>query len=172
MFSARRPSADQIGSSLCVSHHVNGPIPGKRSKKSSKPPTNLLWGITTNIAVGPLGFRAEVDINPKGEKLILPRAGSAGRADSTSILDESNHEPSRIVPCKRESGVQGPPVPGTSNSVTVGDIGPGDHPTSECWWSSPTLLIFILIPILCSSEENIGHIIRDDKPAVEPEGAH
>ena len=47
----------------------------------------------TNIAVGPLGFQAEVDIDPKGEKSILPRAGSAGRADSTSILDEDNPEP-------------------------------------------------------------------------------
>ena len=50
----------------------------------------------TNIAVGLLGFRAEVDINPKGEKSILPRAESAGRADPTSILDEDNPEPPRI----------------------------------------------------------------------------
>ena len=66
----------------------------------------------TNTAVGPLGFRAEVDINPKGEKSILPRTESAGRADSTSILDENNPEPSRIVPHESESGAQGPPYQG------------------------------------------------------------
>jgi hypothetical protein len=41
---------------------------GKKPKKPSKPPTNLLLGITANVAVGPLGFRAVLDINPKGER--------------------------------------------------------------------------------------------------------
>ena len=86
----------------------------------------------TNIAVGPLGFRAEVDINPKGEKSILPRAESAGRADPTSILDEDNPEPSRIASRESESGAQGPPVPGISNPVTIRDIELDDRPISEC----------------------------------------
>ena len=43
-------------------------FPGKKPKKPSKLPTNLLLGITTNIAVGPLGFRAVVDTMPKGEQ--------------------------------------------------------------------------------------------------------
>ena len=39
-------------------------------KKTKKPvktlAKNLLLGIPTNIAAGPLGFRAELDIDPKG----------------------------------------------------------------------------------------------------------
>ena len=57
-------SSDRI-ITASLTHHVNKPMPGRRSKKSSKPPTNLSWGIMTNIAVGPLGFQAEVDIDPK-----------------------------------------------------------------------------------------------------------
>ena len=41
-------------------------------KKSKKPPKlsqkHIVLGIPTNIAVGPLGFRAELDIGPKGEQ--------------------------------------------------------------------------------------------------------
>jgi len=41
----------------------------KRSKKSLKPlAPHLLLGIPTNIAAGPLGFRAELDVNPEGEE--------------------------------------------------------------------------------------------------------
>ena len=41
----------------------------KKSKKSFKPFQNhLLLGIPTNIAAGPLGFRAELDTNPNGEQ--------------------------------------------------------------------------------------------------------
>lgn len=99
----------------------------------------------TNIAVGPLGFRAAVDVNPKGERNRFYLAENACRADSTSTLDENNPEPSRIVP--RESGAQGPPVPGTSHSVAIRDIEVGDVPTGECWGSSPTRPIFIQIPV-------------------------
>ncbi|KAF9786423.1 hypothetical protein BJ322DRAFT_786856 [Thelephora terrestris] len=78
----------------------------RKSKKPYKPPTDLLLGITANIAVSPLGFRAVLDINPK---------------------DENNPAPSQIIPCERESGAQEPPVPGPSNYVTMPDIeqGPG-----------------------------------------------
>ena len=42
---------------------------GKKSKESSNPlATHLLFGIPANIAAGPLGFRAELDINPEGEQ--------------------------------------------------------------------------------------------------------
>ena len=41
----------------------------QKSKKLLKPPTiHLLFGIPTNIAVGPLGFQAELDTNPEGEQ--------------------------------------------------------------------------------------------------------
>jgi len=40
---------------------------GKKSKKSFTPSKkHLLLGIPSNIAVGPLGFRAELDIDPEG----------------------------------------------------------------------------------------------------------
>lgn len=57
----------------------------KKSKKSSKLPLkHLLLGIPTNIAAGPLGFRAELDIKPKGEQGCCP-CSRAGRADLTAI---------------------------------------------------------------------------------------
>ena len=41
-------------------------------KKSKKPPKSLtkhlFLGIPTNIAVGPLGFQAELNVNAKGER--------------------------------------------------------------------------------------------------------
>jgi hypothetical protein len=41
----------------------------KKSKKSLKSlPNHLLLGIPTNVAVGPLGFRAELGVNPNGEQ--------------------------------------------------------------------------------------------------------
>ena len=37
-------------------------------KKANKPPQqNLVLGIPINTVVGPLGFRAELDIDPKGD---------------------------------------------------------------------------------------------------------
>lgn len=41
----------------------------KKAKKSSKYSQRALFlGIPTNIAAGPLGFRAELDAGPKGEQ--------------------------------------------------------------------------------------------------------
>ncbi|KAF9646626.1 hypothetical protein BDM02DRAFT_3188677 [Thelephora ganbajun] len=45
--------------------HWNLKVFDKKSMKSPTPsPTHILLGITTNIAAGPLGFRAELDIGP------------------------------------------------------------------------------------------------------------
>ncbi|KAF9777553.1 hypothetical protein BJ322DRAFT_1096259 [Thelephora terrestris] len=82
-------------------------MPAKKSKKPSKLPKNLLLGIATNVAVGPLGFRAALDTNPK---------------------DENNPEPSRIVFCEGESGGREPPVAGTSATVAIHDIEEVDRP--------------------------------------------
>ena len=42
---------------------------GKKSKKSRKSSQrHLSLGIPANIAAGPLGFRAELDIGPDGEQ--------------------------------------------------------------------------------------------------------
>jgi len=41
----------------------------KKAKKPPKPSQRYLsLGIPTNVAVGPLGFRTELDIDPKGEQ--------------------------------------------------------------------------------------------------------
>ena len=102
---------------------------GKKSKKPLRPlEKHLLFGIPANIAAGPLGFRAELDVNPKGERICPHRGLRADRTDPTAISDEKNPNPSRIVFRRRESEPQGSPVPGTSTAV---DIEPGDHLTSE-----------------------------------------
>ncbi|KAF9786475.1 hypothetical protein BJ322DRAFT_1108324 [Thelephora terrestris] len=79
----------------------------RKSKKRSKPPTNLLLGIPTHIAVSPLRFRAEIDTDPQ---------------------DENNPGPSRIV--FGESGSEAA-VPGTSIAVAIDDVEPSDQLTKE-----------------------------------------
>lgn len=59
--------------------HENGSLVWQKSKKSIKPPQrHVSLGTPTNIAVGPLGFRAELDVDPKGERgfSILSRSRS------------------------------------------------------------------------------------------------
>ncbi|KAF9787448.1 hypothetical protein BJ322DRAFT_1218157 [Thelephora terrestris] len=81
-------------------------------KKSNKPlktsTSHLLLGISANIAAGPLGFRAELDLNP---------------------ADEKNPTASRIVFCERQSEAEGPPAPGTSYPVVA--IGDTEQPLRE-----------------------------------------
>ena len=107
-------------------------MPGKKSKGSSKAFTNLLLGIPTNIAVGPLGFQAALDVNPKGKRNRSYLGMSGDRADPAAIIDGDNPEPSQIVPRKRGSGAQDPPAPGPSTAVEIRDIEEVDRPTSEC----------------------------------------
>ena len=113
---------------------------GKKSKKPPRPlAKHLLFGIPANIAAGPLGFRAELDVNPQGEWTCSHCCLRADRTDPTAISDEKNPNPSRIVFRRRESEPQGSPVPGTSTAV---DIEPGDHPTSEYSEPLPSQPIF------------------------------
>lgn len=35
------------------------------------PKTDFFLGIPTNVIVGPLGFQTDLDISPKGEKIVL-----------------------------------------------------------------------------------------------------
>ena len=51
----------------------------KKSKKEPFRPLakHLFFGIPANIAVGPLGFRAELDVNPKGEPSCSHRGSRA-----------------------------------------------------------------------------------------------
>ena len=48
--------------------HLNKPMPGKKSKKPFKFFTTRSLAIPANIAVGPLGFRAVLDVDPEGER--------------------------------------------------------------------------------------------------------
>ncbi|KAF9643540.1 hypothetical protein BDM02DRAFT_1414393 [Thelephora ganbajun] len=69
---------------------------GKKSKKSPKPsPKHVFPGIPANIAVGPLGFRAELDIDPD---------------------DEGSNRSSRIVFQDNSGEGEEPPAPEVSTS--------------------------------------------------------
>ena len=67
----------------------------KKSLKSSQRDVSL--GIPTNIAVGPLGFRAELDIDPKGEQNHSYYDLEADGPALTATLDDKDPRASRIV---------------------------------------------------------------------------
>ena len=91
----------------------------KNSHKSSRRHFSL--GIPTNIAIGPLGFRAELDIDPKGGEG-LPVA--IWEQDSSPMLDE-NIRASRIVFHDKKSESQNIPPPETPTSHAA--VGSNDH---------------------------------------------
>ena len=72
---------------------------GKKSKKLPKPfRKHIFLGVPTNIAAGPLGFRAELDTNLIGKKNSSRHDLVAGRSDSlVAMPDENSPGPSRIV---------------------------------------------------------------------------
>ena len=99
--------------------------------RSSKPPQHIPLGIPTNIAAGPLGFRAELDINPKGEQDRLSRL-RADEPDSTVTPDKKGAGVSRIVARDEKHQDQGDHAPGTlSTSTAVGGGEHGNDPTGE-----------------------------------------
>jgi len=106
----------------------------KKSKKLHKSSQrHVSLGIPTNIAVGPLGFRAELDIGPQGERV---HDFGGDRSDSTAMLDENDVRASRIAFNDGESEGQGLPVPGSSTSgAAVGGDDHGTNPISECFRS-------------------------------------
>jgi len=104
---------------------------GKRSKKSLKPSQHIILGIPTNIAAGPLGFRAELDIEPKGEKGCPHHDFKTDRSDPTETLDEKNPRASRIVFFDKERDGQGDPVQEASTSGAVIGSEQGNGLTSE-----------------------------------------
>jgi len=95
----------------------------KKSGKSLKlSQRSASLGIPTNIAVGPLGFRAELDINPTGEDSRFYHDLAADRPDSsTATLDVNNPRPSRVVFRDKRSGDQDLHVPETSTTGGVID---------------------------------------------------
>ncbi|KAF9786470.1 hypothetical protein BJ322DRAFT_1210848 [Thelephora terrestris] len=84
----------------------------KKSKKSLKHlAKNALLGIPTSIATGPLGFRTELDVDPK---------------------NTDNPRPARILFREKEDEAQGPSMPGTSIPlIAIGDIEHENRPIAE-----------------------------------------
>lgn len=105
----------------------------KKSKKSRKTAKrHISLGIPTNIAAGPLGFRAELDIEPKGESRSY--RDLENQPDSTVTPDKNDTRASRIVFQDKKREDQGHSAPGTSAAGAVVCGGEhGDDPTSECF---------------------------------------
>ena len=107
----------------------------KKSKKSRKTAKrHISLGIPTNIAAGPLGFRAELDANPIGNRSRSRHGLTTDRSDSSiTMLDENNPGPSRIVFHKKSEG-KGLHAPETSTPGGVIDGGTEhrNDPASEC----------------------------------------
>lgn len=143
----------------------------KKSKKPLKPSQkHLLFGIPSNIAVGPLGFRAELDIDPKGQCRCY-RDLVAGRPDSTAMLDGQNPRPSQIVFHDKDEA-QGLPAPGTSTSAAVvGGTKHENYPPSESCGSLPLRSMFMRICVLLPLEESISDMGKEaGKPTVASRG--
>ena len=110
----------------------------KKIPKSSR--RHISLGIPTNIAVGPLGFRADLDIGPKGEQNCPYRGLKTDRADLTAVLDDKDPRTSRIIFQDKKGEDQGLPVAGTSiHGITVNMSNPEDSPPSKYFCS---LLLF------------------------------
>ena len=131
----------------------------KKSKKLHKSSQrHVSLGIPTNIAVGSLGFRAELDIGPKGER---GHDLEGARPDSSAMLDENDVKASRIVPNYRESEDQGLPVPGSSTSGAA--VGRDDHNIG------PILSERLVVPTIARCSRGYLYSIRQEKMSVKPE---
>ena len=88
---------------------------GKKFKKLPKPfRKHIVLGIPTNIAAGPLGFRAELDTDPIGNQNHSDHDLAADAPDSSiAMLGENSPGPSRIV-FHNKSEDQGLHAPETS----------------------------------------------------------
>ena len=89
---------------------------------------HISLGIPTNVTAGPLGFQAERDIGPKGERDCSYRDLEADKPDLTVALAEKDARASRIVFHDEASKDKESPTPG----AIIGDDRRGNDPTSEC----------------------------------------
>ena len=134
-------------------------------KKSKKPvktlAKNLLLGIPTNIAAGPLGFRAELDIDPKGKQRYFQ---SQLRAGPTVVPDKKSPGPSRIVFHKKEVETEGLlGVPETSTyAVVVDDVGPVNPLTGRFFNLLPPRSMFTGIILLLRITEGTVNVGREE----------
>ena len=132
---------------------------GKKSKKSLRLSKHIVLGIPANIAAGPLGFRAELDIGPKGEESRPHRdSGADQQADPTWTLDEKDPWTSRIVFCERGGDGQGAPVQEASTSgAAIGGGEQGNSLTSECHRSPPSRPMLTQISVSLVRNESRRH---------------
>jgi len=107
----------------------------KKSKKSLKPSRgHISLGIPANTAVGPLGFRTELDFGPKGERGLSYRDLEADRSDSSTVTpDEGDSRTSWIVLHDKKSENRGlNPAETSATGAVVGGDDHGIGHTGEC----------------------------------------
>ena len=105
----------------------------KKLKKPLKSSQRLVpLGVPTNIAVGPLGFHADLDIDPKGEQTCCHRDFEIAEPDPTVLLDEKDTRAGRIVFQENKDEDRGL-ASATGVSTASGGIGHGGNPASECF---------------------------------------
>jgi hypothetical protein len=107
----------------------------KKSKKSPRlSQQHLVLGLPTNVAAGPLGFRAELDIGPKGEETRFYHGFWSRPTWFDTTLDEESPRTSRIAFHDKRSEGQQLPAPETSTpSVAVASTEHGNDLTGECF---------------------------------------
>jgi len=102
----------------------------RKRKKSPEPPQQL--GISTGTITGP-GFRAGMDIDPKGGRNRSYQDLEVDRVDLTMILDERDSRGPRVVFQDESGGGQNIPAPGASTfGVLDVDSGHGSDPIGRC----------------------------------------
>ena len=154
----KRPEFGVVGPSiwfsLCSNHTMNR-LFDKKSKDSRKSSQRLVsLGIPTNVAIVPLGFRAELDIGPKGERCRPYRDLEADGPDPTVVPDEKDTRASRIVFQESKNEDQGLTATEIPTPVAVvGVTKHGNDTAGECFWSLPSRPMFIGV---CSSPPE-GH---------------
>ena len=120
--------------SLCSKHAMNR-LFDKKSKDSRKSSQRLVsLGIPTNVAIGPLGFRAELDIGPKGERCRPYWDLEPDGPDPTVVPDEKDARASRIAFQENKNedrGLTATEVP--TPVAVVGVTEYGNDTTGECF---------------------------------------
>lgn len=104
----------------------------KKSKKSRKPSQqHIFWGIPTNIATGPLGFRTELGIGANGEQNCFRHDPFEDESDSAVAQGSENNGVSRIVFYDKKSDGQEPPASKIqTRAAVIGGSEREDGPTS------------------------------------------
>ena len=107
-------------------------LSNKKTKKSDKSSQrHLSLGIPANVAVGPLGFRAELDISPEGERDRSYRDLVEDQPDLTVVPDEKDTKSSRIRFHHNEGEDRVPPAPETPISGAIVGGSECKGPTGE-----------------------------------------